>query len=46
MTVGARLGLPGLANQDGNPRFSGSYPDYLANRERQPGIGMLAGWPP
>jgi anaerobic selenocysteine-containing dehydrogenase len=42
--LGARLGLPGLANADGSPRYPGFYPDYMVNHERKPGIGMLAGW--
>ena len=42
--LGARLGLPGLVREDGSPRYPGGYPDYLVNHERQPGIGMLAGW--
>ncbi|MCC7271542.1 MAG: molybdopterin oxidoreductase family protein, partial [Alphaproteobacteria bacterium] len=42
--LGARLGLPGLVKEDGSPRFPGLYPDYIANHERAPGIGMLAGW--
>ncbi|MGH6877497.1 MAG: molybdopterin-dependent oxidoreductase, partial [Rhizomicrobium sp.] len=42
--LGARLGLPGLVNTDGAPRYPGLYADYLVNHERQPGIGMLAGW--
>ena len=42
--LGARLGLPGLTNEDGTPKFPGGYPDYIANHERTPGIGPLAGW--
>jgi anaerobic selenocysteine-containing dehydrogenase len=42
--LGARLGLPGLVKPDGTPRYPGLYPDYLANHERSPGIGSLAGW--
>ena len=42
--LGARLGLPGLANEDGSPKYPGGYPDYLVNHERAPGIGPLAGW--
>ncbi|MFQ5984991.1 MAG: molybdopterin-dependent oxidoreductase [Alphaproteobacteria bacterium] len=42
--LGARLGLPGLVNDDGGPRYPGGYPDYIANHERKPGIGSLAGW--
>ncbi len=42
--LGARLGLPGLVDEDGAPRYPGGYSDYLANHERKPGIGPLAGW--
>ncbi|MGE0726175.1 MAG: molybdopterin oxidoreductase family protein, partial [Alphaproteobacteria bacterium] len=42
--LGARLGLPGLVKEDGSPRYPGLYPDYIANHERTPGIGMLAGF--
>ncbi len=42
--LGARLGLPGLVNEDGSPKYPGGYPDYIVNHERAPGIGMLAGW--
>jgi anaerobic selenocysteine-containing dehydrogenase len=42
--LGTRLGLPGLIDGDGRPRYPGGFPDYMAHHERQPGIGMLAGW--
>ncbi|MGF1611729.1 MAG: molybdopterin oxidoreductase family protein [Kiloniellales bacterium] len=42
--LGARLGLPGLTNEDGSPRYPGGYPDYMVNHERAPGVGPLAGW--
>ncbi len=42
--LGARLGLPGLANEDGSPTYPGGYPDYIVNHERGPGVGPLAGW--
>ena len=41
--LGARLGLPGLAREDGAPRYPGGYPDYIVHHERKPGIGPLAG---
>ena len=41
--LGARLGLPGMVNEDGGPKFS-DYADYMANHERKPGVGPLAGW--
>ncbi len=44
LDLGARLGLPGMVNDDGSPRYPGGYPDYMANHERGPGIGPLAGW--
>jgi sulfite dehydrogenase (quinone) subunit SoeA len=42
--LGARIGLPGLLNAEGRPKFPGGYPDYIVNHERTPGIGSLAGW--
>lgn len=42
--LGARIGLPGLTNEDGSPKYPGGYSDYLVNHERTPGIGTLAGW--
>lgn len=42
--LGARLGLPGLTNEDGTPKFPGGYPDYIVNHQRKPGIGPLAGF--
>ena len=44
LELGARLGLPGMVDDDGGARYPGGYPDYLANHERAPGIGPLAGW--
>ncbi len=44
LEIGARLGLPGLANEDGSPRYPGGYPDFLVNHEYRPGVGSLAGW--
>ncbi|MEO0327843.1 MAG: molybdopterin oxidoreductase family protein [Pseudomonadota bacterium] len=41
--LGARLGLPGMVNEDGSAKF-GDYADYIANHERKPGVGPLAGW--
>ncbi|MDA0998123.1 MAG: transglutaminase-like cysteine peptidase, partial [Proteobacteria bacterium] len=37
-------GLPGMAKEDGTPRYPGGYADYIVNHERAPGIGPLAGW--
>ena len=44
LDLGARLGLPGMTNEDGSPKYPGGYPDYIVNHERAPGIGPLAGW--
>ncbi len=44
LELGARLGLPGMVNQDGTAKFPGGYKDYIVNHERSPGIGPLAGW--
>ncbi|MBL4622161.1 MAG: molybdopterin oxidoreductase family protein [Immundisolibacteraceae bacterium] len=44
LDLGARLKLPGMTNDDGTPKYPGGYPDYIANHERKPGIGTLAGW--
>ena len=41
--LGARLGLPGMTNDDGSAKFK-DYADYMANHERKPGVGPLAGW--
>jgi anaerobic selenocysteine-containing dehydrogenase len=44
LELGVRLKLPALINADGSAKFPGGFPDYMANHERSPGIGMLAGW--
>jgi anaerobic selenocysteine-containing dehydrogenase len=41
--LGARLGLPGLVNPDGSPRYR-DFADYIQRHERAPGVGLLAGW--
>ncbi len=41
--LGARLKLPGFVGEDGEPAYR-DYPDYIANHQRRPGIGPLAGW--
>ena len=41
--VGARLGLPGMVNEDASPKYI-DYADYLVNHERGAGIGPLSGW--
>ena len=42
--LGARLGLPGMVNENGSPKYPGGYADYIVNHERARGIGPLAGW--
>ena len=44
LELGVHLGLPGMVSEAGAPRYPGGYADYLANHERAPGIGPLAGW--
>ncbi len=41
--LGARLGLPGFVDADGNPAYR-DYADYMVNHQRRPGVGPLAGW--
>lgn len=41
--LGARLGFPGLVNEDGTPKYR-DYADYIVHHERAPGVGLLAGW--
>ena len=43
LDLGARLGLPGMVNEDGSPKFK-DYGDYIVNHQRKPGIGPLAGF--
>ncbi|SDO24871.1 Molybdopterin oxidoreductase Fe4S4 domain-containing protein [Lutimaribacter pacificus] len=43
LDLGARLGLPGMVNEDGGATYA-DYADYIVNHERKPGIGPLAGW--
>ena len=44
LDLGHRVGLPGLTAENGAPRYPGGYADYIANHERTPGVGSLAGW--
>ncbi len=44
LDLGARLGLPGMVDAEGKPRYPGGFPDYMVNHERAPGIGLLAGF--
>jgi anaerobic selenocysteine-containing dehydrogenase len=41
--LGARLKLPGFADQEGKPLYR-DYADYILRHERRPGIGPLAGF--
>ncbi len=42
--LGARLGLPGLTDEDGSAKYPGGYAQYIVEHERAPGVGLLAGW--
>ncbi len=44
LDLGARLGLPGMTDDDGQPKYPGGYADYIVNHERTPGVGPLVGW--
>ncbi|MEO0914426.1 MAG: formate dehydrogenase, partial [Pseudomonadota bacterium] len=41
--LGAKLGLPGMVNEDGSATYA-DYEDYIINHQRRPGIGPLAGF--
>ncbi|PZQ95625.1 MAG: formate dehydrogenase [Cereibacter sphaeroides] len=41
--LGARLGLPGFVNAEGQPLYR-DYADYIVNHQRRPGIGPLMGF--
>ncbi|MEM7742139.1 MAG: molybdopterin oxidoreductase family protein [Pseudomonadota bacterium] len=41
--LGGKLGLPGLTNDDGSPKYA-DYADYIVNHQRRPGVGPLAGF--
>ena len=43
LDLGARLGLPGMVNDDGSAKYA-DYADYITNHQRRPGVGPLAGW--
>ncbi|MCP5381381.1 MAG: molybdopterin-dependent oxidoreductase [Kordiimonadaceae bacterium] len=44
LDLGARLGLPGMVDDKGEPLYPGGYSDYLTQHERAPGVGPLSGW--
>ncbi len=43
LDLGARLGLPGMTDDTGMPRYR-DYAEYIIHHERAPGVGLLAGW--
>ena len=43
LDLGARLGLPGMTNDDGNAKYK-DYADYIVHHQRKPGIGPLSGF--
>jgi anaerobic selenocysteine-containing dehydrogenase len=43
LDLGARLGLPGMVNEDGSAKFK-DYADYIVNHQRRPGVGPLMGF--
>ena len=43
LDLGARMGLPGMVNEDGSPKFR-DYADYIVNHQRRPGVGPLMGF--
>ena len=43
LDIGARLGLPGMTDENGKPLYK-DYADYIINHQRKPGIGPLAGF--
>ena len=43
LELGARLKLPGMADEAGKPVYR-DYADYIVNHQRAPGVGLLAGW--
>jgi anaerobic selenocysteine-containing dehydrogenase len=43
LDLGARLGLPGMVNEDGSAKFK-DYADYIVNHQRRPGVGPLMGY--
>ncbi len=43
LDLGARLGLPGMVNEDGTAKYA-DYADYIVNHQRRPGVGPLMGF--
>jgi anaerobic selenocysteine-containing dehydrogenase len=44
LDLGARLGLPGLIDENGHAKYPRGYAQYIVEHERSPGVGLLAGW--
>ncbi|HKE48822.1 MAG TPA: molybdopterin-dependent oxidoreductase, partial [Rhodanobacteraceae bacterium] len=44
LDLGARLGLPGMVDDDGDAKYPRGYAQYIVEHERAPGVGLLAGW--
>ncbi len=43
LELGARLGLNGFVNEDGEQKYK-DYADYMIHHQRRPGVGPLAGF--
>jgi anaerobic selenocysteine-containing dehydrogenase len=43
LDLGARLGLPGMVNEDGSAKYA-DYADYIVTHQRRPGVGPLMGF--
>ncbi len=43
LDLGARLGLPGMVDDEGNPLYA-DYADYMTKHQRKPGIGPSQGF--
>ncbi|MEM7277083.1 MAG: molybdopterin oxidoreductase family protein [Pseudomonadota bacterium] len=44
LDLGARLGLSGMTNADGNAKYPDGYSQYIVEHERREGVGTLAGF--
>ncbi len=44
LDLGARLGLPGMVDDAGRPKYPRGFAQYMVEHERTPGVGLLAGW--
>lgn len=43
LDLGVRLGLPGMVDAEGGPRYR-DYADYIVHHQRRPGVGPLMGF--